>query len=279
MPDDRPPPVTIDDVAFDRHHIYRERLGTDGESTADAGLHRGVDRLRSNLSAEIVAMAYYATSSGIKEPVEPVAGEVLDRLVAGEPPSTTALLGAHHSLKALIAPATPVGVLVYHQMRDSGGRQRLLGPHATIRRLSLANLVFLVLFFATSLTTMINSETIHLSVYEQSGAPLLFKLVFITAVSGIGASFSVLFEAWEDIKKSRFDPIMESSYWLQIGLGVMAGVVLTEIVQTGGVGSEPTSTAEPLVALAGGFSAGLLHMVLSRVVNAIRNIFEPAQTG
>ena len=117
-----------------------------------------------------------------------------------------------------------------------GGRARLLGPHATIRRLSLANLIFMVLFFGTSVSSLINAETIQLSVYEQSGAPLLFKLLFITAVSGIGASFAVLFEAWEDVRRRRFDPVMESSYWLQIGLGVVAGIVLTEIVQTGAPG-------------------------------------------
>ena len=185
------------------------------------------------------------------------------------------LLAAHHSLKIVIAPATPAGVRVYCQMR--GGRARLLGPHATIRRLSLANLIFMLLFFATSVSALINAETIQLSVYEQSGAPLLFKLLFITAVSGIGASFAVLFEAWEDVRRRRFDPVMESSYWLQIGLGVVAGIILTEIVQTGAPGTDTSSVKAPLVALAGGFSAGLLHVVLSRVVKAIRNIFEPSE--
>jgi hypothetical protein len=202
---------------------------------------------------------------------------VFDRLAdGGEIPPISELLAAHHSLKLLIAPATPAGVRIYCQM-SGGGRARLLGPHAVIRRLSMANLLFMLLFFATSLSTLINNDTIHLSVYEQSGAPLLFKLLFITAVSGIGASFAVLFEAWEDIRRRRFDPIMESSYWLQIGLGVVAGIILTEIVQTGAPGPGESSVKEPLVALAGGFSAGLLHVVLSRVVKAIRNIFEPSE--
>jgi hypothetical protein len=88
----------------------------------------------------------------------------------------------------------------------------------------------------------------------------------------------VLFEAWEDVRHCRFDPVTESSYWLQIGLGVVAGIILTEIVQTGAPAQGDTSIKEPLLALSGGFSAGLLHVVLSRVVKTIRNFFAPPET-
>jgi hypothetical protein len=246
-----------------------------GDQKLAARLEKTAELLRAELAEELLAMIHYGSSNGIAAAVEPAACAVIDRLAdGGALPPIADLLGAHHTLKTLIAPATPAGVRTYCQMR--GGRARLLGPHATIRRLSCANIIFMLLFFGTSASTLINAETIQLSVYEQAGAPLMFKLAFITAVSGIGASFAVLFEAWEDIRRRRFDPVMEASYWLQIGLGVVAGIVLTEIVQTG------TSTPEasfkgPLVALAGGFSAGLLHVVLSRVVKAIRNIFEPAE--
>jgi hypothetical protein len=242
---------------------------------AAARLEKTAEALRCELAEEIMAMIHYGSSNGLAASIDPVACEVFDRLAdGGAPPAMAELLGAHHAMKTLVAPATPAGVRTYCQMRS--GRARLLGPHATIRRLSTANLGFMLLFFGTSASTLINADTIQLSVYEQAGAPLMLKLLFITAVSGIGASFAVLFEAWEDIRRRRFDPVMESSYWLQIGLGVVAGLILTEIVQTG------TSTPEasfkgPLVALAGGFSAGLLHVVLSRVVKAIRNIFEPAE--
>lgn len=241
-----------------------------------ARLERTAELLRAELVEEILAMIHYGSSNGLASSVDPAASEVFDRLADGrEMPTMVELLGAHHALKQLVAPATPAGVRIYCQMRT--GRARLLGPHATIRRLSLANILFMLLFFATSASNLINADSIQLSVYEQSGAPLVFKLLFITAVAGIGASFAVLFEAWEDVRRRRFDPVMESSYWLQIGLGVVAGIILTEIVQTG---TDPTGEAAfkgPLVALAGGFSAGLLHVVLSRVVKAIRNIFEPPE--
>jgi hypothetical protein len=246
------------------------------EQRTAARLERSADLLRSELIEEIIAMIHYGTSNGLSGTIEPVAGDVFDRLAEGvEMPSTSDLLAAHHSLRVLIAPATPTGVRVYCQMR--GSRARLFGPHSAIQRLSLANLLFMSLFFGTSLSTLINADTLHLSVYEQSGAPLLFKLLFITAVSGIGASFAVLFEAWEDVRRRRFDPVMESSYWLQIGLGVVAGIILTEIVQTGAPDQQETGIKEPLIALAGGFSAGLLHVVLSRVVKTIRSIFEPPE--
>jgi hypothetical protein len=247
------------------------------EARHAARVERSAEIFRMEMMEEIVAMLQYATSNGLAGSVEPIASETFDRLAAGgEPPAMAELMAAHHVLKLLISPATPAGVRAYGQAR--GGRARLLGPNGTVQRLSIANIFFMALFFATSLSSLINTDTIHLSVYEQSGTPLLFKLMFLTAVSGIGASFAVLFEAWEDIRRRRFDPVLESSYWLQIGLGVVAGIVLTEIVQTGAPGQDPTSVKAPLVALAGGFSAGLLHVVLSRVVKAIRNIFEPAES-
>ena len=277
MASESPTPIKLDRAVASGSVKQEERAASNVDPRNAARLERSTDLLRSELIEEIIAMIHYGSSNGLSGSVEPAATEVFDRLAdGGEMPALADLLGAHHALKVFIAPATPAGVRIYCQMR--GSRARLLGPHATIRRLSLANLLFMLLFFATSLSTLINSETIHLSVYEQSGAPLLFKLLFITAVAGIGASFAVLFEAWEDIRRRRFDPVMESSYWLQIGLGVVAGIVLTEIVQTGAPGPGAGSVKEPLVALAGGFSAGLLHVVLSRVVKAIRNIFEPAET-
>jgi hypothetical protein len=241
-----------------------------------ARLDPAAETLRAELTEEIVAMLRYATSGGSAGEVDPAAGEVIDRLAEdGTRLTTSELLEAHRALKLLVAPATPAGIRTYCEMRAGAGP--LLGPHATIRRLSCANVLFMFLFFATSLTPLVNVETIHLSVYEQSGLPLFFKLLLITAVGGIGATFAVLFEAWEDVRQCRFDPVMESAYWLQIGLGVVAAITLTEIVQTGAPEQGEVTIKEPLIALAGGFSAGLLHVVLSRVVKTIRNFFAPSE--
>jgi hypothetical protein len=48
-------------------------------------------------------------------------------------------------------------------------------------------------------------------------------------------------------------------------------------VQTGAPEQGEVTIKEPLIALAGGFSAGLLHVVLSRVVKTIRNFFAPSE--
>ena len=236
MASESPTPIKLDRAIVSDVVKQDDRAASNADAKQAARLERSADLLRSELTEEIIAMIHYGSSNGRRRRGG-AGGQRGLRSACGRSascPRSPMLLAAHHSLKVLIAPATPAGVRVYCQMR--GGRARLLGPHATIRRLSLANLVFMLLFFATSVSALINAETIQLSVYEQSGAPLLFKLLFITAVSGIGASFAVLFEAWEDVRRRRFDPVMESSYWLQIGLGVVAGIILTEIVQTGAPG-------------------------------------------
>ena len=75
-----------------------------------ARLERSADLLRSELTEEIIAMIHYGSSNGLGGAVEPVAGEVFDRLAeGGEQPSIAELLAAHHSLKVLIAPGHPGG--------------------------------------------------------------------------------------------------------------------------------------------------------------------------
>ncbi len=67
---------------------------------------------------------------------------------------------------------------------------------------------------------------------------------------------------------------------MQIGLGLVAGLMLAEIivgeqalVRDGEANLALGGMSEPLLALVGGFSAGVIHMVLNSIVNALRRAF------
>jgi len=134
---------------------------------------------------------------------------------------------------------------------------------------------FLLMFFGVSLSPQINETTLGLSIYQQSGFALMIKLMFLVAAAGLGASFGALFDVWGDLRTDRFDPRAESVHWMKVGLGIVAGLALTEIFQTSASSPDGSAASPALLALVGGFSAGLLHIALSRLVNAVKSIFAP----
>lgn len=233
---------------------------------------------RATLLFEIDAMSRHLLSEG--RPIDELTTAILQHLENGERPSIEELMAAHGNLAESVAPATPRAICALREGQRAGGISRLLGPTPAVRRLAAANLMFALLFFGLSITPTINQDTISLSIYDQSGAHLLIKLLFIMSAAGLGASFGALFEVWNEISEGRFDPITESAHWMRIALGLVAGLVLSEIVGTETTrGAEPgsgTMMTAPLLALAGGFSARLVHLVVTRIVSAIEHTFEPS---
>ena len=58
---------------------------------------------------------------------------------------------------------------------------------------------------------------------------LFLQLHFMSA-AGLGASFAVLFEINTYTLKAAFDPLYEPSYWTRFALGLIAGVLLADLV-------------------------------------------------
>ncbi len=246
-------------------------------SNANTGTESPYEPFREELIAEIFAMARYLLGGDKSESFDAATAGVLGALDRGEHPEMEGLLAAHADLKALIAPATPFALLAKDDRATARG-VKFLGPNPVVRHLALANIFFLLLFFGISLREEINLATLNLSIYEQSGLPLAIKLIFLVAASGLGASFGALFDVWDDLKRDRFDPRGESIHWMKVGLGIVAGLALTEIFQasTSTPSQSGDSSSVALLALVGGFSAGLLHVALSATVNAVKSIFAPS---
>lgn len=238
----------------------------------------GETRLR--MAAEITAMTRHLGASGRTPDADTVA--LLAKIDRGESPGIDEIIASHGALSAAIAPATPRTIAAYAAADRSGPLARIFGPTPEVRRIMLVNVFFVVAFFGLSLSEQINPATISLSIYDQQGVTLLMKLLFILSAAGIGATFGALFEIWEDIRAGTYDPATESAHWMRIALGIVAGLVLSEIVQTsaavpqGGAAIASGGIAEPLLALVGGFSARVLHLVITRIVSAVESTFEPA---
>ena len=247
---------------------------------SDNAAHHRDSNIRETLVSEIDCMARFQISNGTVIGAE--ISEALALMEAGHRPDLADLIRTHQALAAL-SDITPRTIRMILEAGRGGAVSGMLGPTPAVRRLTLATLFFAIAFFVTSLSGEINVETMNSSIYELDGAKLAIKLLLIISSAGLGAGFAVLFDVWRDLKQYRFDPISESANWMQLGLGVIAGLVLSEIVSSERVLSGASAAGDesmmlisgPLLALVGGFSATILHLVLKNLVDAFKRALEP----
>ncbi len=247
----------------------------DGKTDADGRAEMLGGKLRHEAIAEIEAMALFLLSDG--RLIGEDAADLLSRLEQQEAMPLGELIALHGYLAQELAPAKPRSVLSLQQGQTAGRWSGYLGPTPGVRRLTVASLFFALTFFLISLSGEINLDAMSKSIYELSGVPLAVKLGLIVSAAGMGASFAALFSVWEDLRNHRYEPLAESASWMQVGLGLVAGLMLAEIIggeeaisAGGDAGAVFGGASEPLLALLGGFSAGVIHLVLNSIVNAIK---------
>ncbi|MGH9760858.1 MAG: hypothetical protein ACREAC_08445, partial [Blastocatellia bacterium] len=157
---------------------------------------------------------------------------------------------AHEQLSQLVAPATP-RTLMYLRSQRRDGFLAFLGPVRMISSIVGFALAFLSAFIFLSILF-----DIHPSIR------LIFHLQLLAA-AGIGGSFSALFEASRYIVNSTFDPRYKGYYWVKIVLGLTAGYIVAELLQTAVKG--PENLGPPTLALLGGFSGSVVYNILKRL--------------
>ncbi|MEY2878405.1 MAG: hypothetical protein RLZZ15_785 [Verrucomicrobiota bacterium] len=197
------------------------------------------------------------------------------------PELLTALVGAHHTLAVLIAPATPRTMrLLQEEGRNASASLvlRLLGPIGLVRHLMLAATISLLAFIVVSYTNLTDVDpNRHVTILNTSGAEMLAHLVLYLSAAGLGASFLCLYKANRYVTEGTFDPMYEGSYWIRFFLGLISGLMLAVLVNEEMLADikmlEP-GIARVLLAIVGGFSAELFYTFLSRMVEALKSLFQ-----
>jgi hypothetical protein len=266
--------------------------------------HADEDGLRRQLLLESDAMARYAFSAGLKVPTEVLQSLQILGAPKGEQgaatPSLAELAGLHGQLSTVVAPCLPRTIYLLHHDRAQKSWLSMLGPLPTVRRLMITALFFTLMFVLISLSRHINVVTMGLDIYRMDGLVLLTVLVFLMSAAGMGATFNALFTAHSCIANGTYDPRFESSFWSQIGLGVIAGLVISQIVPLGqealriptldetydvkeimgdtkvtqGLTEAGAIISKPVLALVGGFSSTMVYTVLQRLVTALESLFK-----
>lgn len=247
--------------------------------------------LRRSLEGQVLreshAMARFALARGqtVPAPVIEALAECSD--AAGEDPAAPAeialaasgtmngeqlrrLVGVHTRLAKIVAPALPGSILFLADQRRKPAYFRFLGPVPVIRQMTVAAALCLVLFVALSLSTYVNASADASNVFRSSGLPLLINEMFLIAAAGLGASFAALFRANRFVVEGTFNPTYDTSYWSSFALGVIAGIILSQLIPF--EDDAMRGLARPTLAMLGGFSSQVVYRILRRLISTVDSL-------
>ena len=222
------------------------------------------------------AMAQYALSNGLA--VDAGAVNSLHKLLENKEELTSkegikSLASIHQSFAKTVYPATPRSITLLAHEQANQSLFYFLGPVPLIRRLSTIAILFLVLLIVTSLQKDVNVDNIQLGLLNSDNSVLFLNQLYLLSAAGLGASFSALFLANNFIAKATYDPRYNSSYWSSIILGIIAGIILVELLPTSLFDEGAMRNfGKPSLAMLGGFSSKVVYRILQRLVDSLETL-------
>jgi hypothetical protein len=189
---------------------------------------------------------------------------------------------AHAGLALAIAPATPEAVLLMADERERHPVRCEFGPLPLVRQMLALAMFSLVVLLAVSVSAQVNNVNVSKSLLELAGYPLLMVEAFLVSAASLGACFANLQRINTVISDGTYDPRVQGTYWTRWVMGVISGIVLSQIVYDFFLGhsgdnptdhATPTAIGQPLLALLGGYSVDFVHGILKRAINTFGNFF------
>lgn len=190
------------------------------------------------------------------------------------------LIDLHTLLAKAIAPALPRSIELLHWDAHKSS-WNWLAPVAQIRTLIWISFgFFFVLFWTVNQKDLASSY--ELGLLDPKNANVHLTTFFYISLSGLGACFSVLYDARKYVIDGTFDPRVGSNYPIRIILGVMSGVILAQLLfgevsvaadGTTTAGGEGRNIGKPIMALLGGFSGQFVYKGLQKLVDSLSLVF------
>ncbi len=245
---------------------------------------RRVD-LRARIFRECEAMLAYMASRGFpaSETIKDLIG-LLDVGIARRDEIPMAdLFSLHGALSEAIKPAIPRTVELIHWDAYTSN-YHWLAPVSAIRRLMGWTLFFFLVFLFSVI--FVDAAEINAGLFATGTTPTHAFVItlFLAPLAGLGACFSVLYDARKYVVEGTYDPRIGSNYGIRIGLGLVAGLLLSQVLADPQLmqgspspeqGANPTwAFGIPILALLGGFASQLVYTVLNKLVDAAGSVFE-----
>lgn len=252
------------------------------------------DSIKDGLLKECRVMSSYAFANG--KSVDP--GEIAPLNKENEDLTGAELLPVYNYLTNLVKPAIPGTLVLFEKNRQSTKRFKFLGPLPIVRQFMLLSIISLIALILVSLSRDVNVHSIQLSMLQGHGTDQVLRLAFLLACASVGASFYVLFKMNSYINLGTFNMKYSATYWARYVQGLVAGVLLSElfvafidsnsttssITVTDGLSEDKILASahyllKPILAILGGFSAGLVYRILNRLIEAVESIFKGSSTA
>lgn len=221
------------------------------------------------MSNEINNMLSYAVYNGI------IINTEINQLIQNS--NVDDLINAHNLLCKNVAPATPKSIQFTRKLHEQSNNHFILGRLPLVRNLIILSVLFLAIFIITGISPDVNNDSLDKGIMHNSGLKLLLNIGYLCAVSGLGVTFYLLKNVSTSLKKGTLLPEESIEYMAQIVLGVIAGLVLSEILSV--YITDPNSINlfnKSILALIGGFSSDAIFSVLQGVIDRLKSIFIPA---
>lgn len=222
--------------------------------------------LTNQLSDDINNMLSFAIHNGL--PINPEVNTLVQNS------SVDDLFNAYNLLCKNVAPATPKSIQYTKALYDTNANKSLFNKLPLVRNLVILALVFLIAFILTSLFPEVNNDSLDKGIMSNSGKSLLLNLVFLASISGLGVVFYMLKDVSSSVKDGTLIPEDTIYYIALIVLGVIAGLIMSEILSL--YNEDPNGVNlfnKSVLALIGGFSSDAIFSILQGVINKIKSIF------
>ncbi|MGG8495065.1 hypothetical protein ACQY1Q_01500 [Tenacibaculum sp. TC6] len=239
---------------------------TDNQKTTTSNPNGISGEVINELSQEINNMLSYAVYNGI------IINTEVNGLIQNS--SVDDLINAHNLLAKNVAPATPKSIEYTKQLRDGEKGRSIFNKLPLVRNLILLAVIFLILFIITGLSPKVNNHSLSEGILNNNGLSLLLNLTFLSSVSGLGVLFYLLKKVTDSIQNCTLVEEEFISYTAQILLGIIAGLIMSEIISF--YSSNPQDInlfSKSVLALIGGFSSDAIFSVLQGIIDRVKSFF------
>lgn len=223
------------------------------------------------MTVEINAMMAFAANKGLTINPEVVA------LIKSE--TIEDLVDAHNMLCANVAPATPKSIMYTTRIREKNRGKKFFRQIPLVRNLIILAILFLVAYVWLGQTDYVDNESLDKGVLDNKGTSLVLNLCFLASIAGLGVLFHLLKQVSNSVLNSTLVPEETINYISQILLGIISGVILSEVIVL--YTQDPTEINlfnKSVLALIGGFSSDALFSILEGLITRLKNIFVPSNS-
>lgn len=240
------------------------------------------------LERECQAMATHAFTKGMLVPAS-MMRSLTEQVFIEDPVQRVEILSkVHCKLAEVVAPSKPETIALMAQERERKPLFLFLGSVPLIRRMMMVAVISLFAMIGLSLSPYIDNDNMVASMFDMEGTQLLYVQAILLSAAAIGASFAALFKANSYVTAGTYNPRYESSYWVRFVVGLISGIILTQLIPidmnaiaeaTVAVHQDGPHVSQAALritmALIGGFSANLVYEILDRIVETIQSFISP----